>query len=231
MSRAFPILAPERAYTRSGLFAIELLDPVTLTRVTNGVAVVAEGLPTPVPSVNSSGLFVWLGADASTLVKVSIDPRQQPFDQVELLPADLNLPPQPAPVTTIELPPRLDYPFTTGMTAARGTLIESRVFPSDTPTPVVGADVRLRWLDEDGITWRNPPTTSRTNANGDFVVVLRLTPAELPLVDASGAVTVRLHARRGGIFRQSSDLKLPQGRVADPTTLNALIFAWDELQP
>jgi hypothetical protein len=91
--------------------------------------------------------------------------------------------------------------------------------------------MRQRWLDEDGTTWRDAPAAARTNAHGDFVVVLRLTPAEVPLVDATGQVTVRLSARRGGPSRESGDFKLPQGRVADPTTLNTLIVAWDELQP
>jgi hypothetical protein len=228
VSREFQVLAQERAYTRRGLLAVELLDSVTLSRVSDGVRVVAEGLSRPVPSLNSSGLFVWLGADVSTLVKVSIDPRQQPFERVELLPGDLNLPPL-LPLTTIELPPRLDYPFTAGITAARGTLIETRVLPSETPTPVAGADMRLRWLDEDGTTWRDAPMAARTTSNGDFVVVLRLTPAEVPFVDATGQVTVRLSVRRSGASRESGNFKLPQGRVADPATLNTLIVPWDEL--
>lgn len=231
MSRAFLVSPPERAFTRRGLFALELLDPVTLSRVTDGVRVAAEGLRTPTPSVNSSGLFVWLDEDVTTLVKVSIDPGTQPFDRVDLLPADLTLPPATAPVTTIELPPRLDYPFTAGTTAARGTLIDARVLPPQIPIPVADADMRLAWLDDDGVTWHVAPTRSRTNARGDVVVVLRLAPNETPLVDATGALTVRVIARRDGAERRSGDFPLPQGRVADPSTLNTLIFAWDELQP
>jgi hypothetical protein len=95
---------------------------------------------------------------------------------------------------------------------------------------VQDAKVRLQWLDEDGVTWSDAPTTSHTNPQGDFVVVLRLAANELPHVDATGAVTVRMLARRSGTNeRQSGDFKLLQGRVADPTTLNTLIFAWDEL--
>jgi len=48
----------------------------------------------------------------------------------------------------------------------------------------------------------------------------------------NGALTVRLRVRRDALNeRHSGDLKVPQGRIADPTTLNALIVAWDELQP
>lgn len=232
MTRGFAIREPERAFTRRGLFAVELIDPVTLSRVTDGVRVRAEGLRTVDPSVNSSGLFVWLDEDVTRLVKVSIDPRMLPFDRIELLPAELNLPPAIARVTTIELPPRVDYPFAAGTTAARGTLIEERVLAPQVPVPVAGAEVRLRWLEEDGVTWSEAPTLSRTNTRGDFVIVLRLSATQVPLVDATGAVSVRLWARRGGTNeRLSGDFKLPQGRVADPTTLATLIFAWDELQP
>ena len=77
---------------------------------------------------------------------------------------------------------------------------------------------------------RRPPRTRTTR--GDFVSILRLSAADVPLVDGAGALTVRLRVRRDALNeRHSGDLKVPQGRVADPTTLNALIVAWDELQP
>jgi hypothetical protein len=227
VSRAHTISEFDRAYSRRGLFALELLDPVTLARVTEGVKVVGTGLAAPVPTVNSSGLFVWLGTNASKLIKISVDPQQQPFDRIELLPGDLNLTFPPAPITTVELSPRLDYPLPAGTTAARGTLLETRL-PS---TPCAGARVWLRWLDEDGTSWFDAPTVSHTNARGDMVVVLRMAPTDAPLVDAGGAMTVRVVAQRDGVSRHSGDLKLPQGRVADPTTLSALVLAWDELQP
>ncbi len=226
MRRPFPIAGLGLAYSRRGLFGLELLDPVTLARVTAGVKVVGEGLAAPVPTVNSSGLFVWLGTDTTTLLRVSVDPQQQPFDPIELLPVDLNLTFPPAPITTVELSPRLDYPLPAGTTAARGTLLETRL----PRTPLADARVWLRWLDEDGTSWFDAPTISRTNAGGDMVVVLRVTATDAPLVDAGGAMTVRVVAQRNGVSRHSGDLKLPQGRVADPTTLSALVLAWDELQ-
>jgi len=91
---------------------------VTLERIAAGMDVVADGL-SGVPSVNSSGLFVWLEQDVSRLRKVSIDPKTLPYDTLELEPAQLNLPRAPSPVTTIELPLRTDYPFSAGITAAR----------------------------------------------------------------------------------------------------------------
>ena len=96
--------------------------------------------------------------------------------------------------------------------------------------PVRKAGVSLQWLDDDDVTWHEAPIVSHTTKNGDFVAILRLSPTDLPMLDANGALTVRLRVRRDGAERVSADLKLPQGRVADPSTLTALTFAWDELQ-
>jgi hypothetical protein len=219
----------EQAYARLASFAVELLDGVTLARVSEGAVVTAHGLRGK-PIVNASGMFVWLAEDLAPLQKISIDPGPLPFQALELDRATLKLPPLPRPMTTIELAPRVDYPFDVGITGLRGTLIESR-FDAEV-RPVDRAEMRLRWLDEDGVTWRDAPTRTRTNSNGDFAAILRLGPTEVPLLDASGAVTVRVHATRDAVNeRSSADVKLPLGRVAEPTTSNALSFAWDELLP
>lgn len=224
MSRPFEIYLPlEQAHLRNVLFAIEVLDAVTLARLSQGMKVVAEGLQGK-PIVNASGLFVWLKENITPLRKVTIDPDMLPHESAELTAAQLQLPPQ---MTTIQLPPRLDYPFAPGITGLRGTLIEERGIPPDRPVPVADAEVRLRWLDDDGITWHNAPTASHANRNGDFAAIVRLVPADVPRLDANGALTVRLHARRAGQNeRRTANFPLLQGRVAD-----ALTFAWDELQP
>ena len=226
MTRPFEVSLPiEQGYVRNALFGIELLDAVTLERVSAGVRVVAEGLQGK-PVTNTSGVFAWLREDLTNLQKVTIDPGVLPYERVELTPAQIQLP-----ITRVELPPRLDYPFAAGITGLRGVLIEERVVPQ---VPVRDAEVHLRWLDENGV-WRDAPTVSRTDTRGgDFTAVLRLSPSDVPQV-VSGAVTVRLHARRGANEGESTDLKLPQGRIADPSFFaqgpNALIFAWDELLP
>lgn len=215
MTRAFAVSGPEAGYVRNAQFGIELLDAVTLERVSQGVRIVAEGLQGK-PIVSSGGLFVWLREDFTRLRKVTIDPGVLPYQTVEREPAQLEFP-----LTRVELSPRLDYPFATGVTGIRGALIEERVVPA---VPVRDADVRLRWLDEDSV-WRDAPAASRTDSKGGFAATIRFSPADAPLLDA-GALTVRLRAVRNGDQRESGDLKLPQGRIAD-----ALIFAWDELQP
>ena len=226
MNRPFEVQF-EDAYKRDVLFALELLDAVTLSRVSLGVKkVTAVGFDHE-PYLNSSGYFVWLKKDSfANLQKITIDLGQLPFETVEIPKANVNVP-----LTTVQLLPRLDYPFVSGMTGIRGTLIERRVVPPQVATAVPGAQIRLRWLDDDNVTWRDAPTIARTNSAGDFVSILRFTPADAPELDAQRKLTVRLVARRGPIERRSPDLKLPHGRVADPLTISALTFAWDELQP
>lgn len=227
MSRPFEIKLPlEDAYSRRSLFAIELLDAVTLERVSQGVKVTADGLQNK-PIVNAGGIFVWLQEDITPLQKVTIDPGVLPYEKLERQPGDLTLPPNARPLTIIELPPRIDYAFAPGVTGLRGTLIEEKVVP---PVPVENVEVGLRWLDDDGVTWQDAPTISHTNSKGDFVSILRFAPTDKPNLD-NGSVTVRLRVRRNGNERSSADFKLLQGRVTDPSTLDPLTFAWDELQP
>jgi hypothetical protein len=225
MSHEFDVRLPlEESYRRRVLFAIELLDGVTLSRVSQGIKLTAEGLKGK-PILNVSGMSVWLEEDFSKLQKISIEPGNLPYEKRELQPGEIKLRPN---VNTIELQPRVDYSFGAGITGLRGTLIESQVDP---PTPVANAAVYLQWLDDEN-NWHNAPTTSHTDQRrGDFVSILRLAPTEVPLLD-NGEVTVRLRAsRNGGAERGSNNFKLSQGRITDPSTLNRLTFAWDELQP
>lgn len=55
MTRPFDVrLPPEQAYSREAMLAVELLDPVTLERISHGVKVTAVGL-TSTPIANFSG--------------------------------------------------------------------------------------------------------------------------------------------------------------------------------
>ena len=233
MTQAFEVQL-ETAYERKVLFALELLDAVTLARVSQGVKkVVAEGLKYDRPIWSAGGYFVWLEQDMTPLTKITFDLGVLPYEPLEIPASEIQIP-LPAvgpPLVTFQLQPRSDYPFSAGHTGIRGTLIETRVVPPQVPTPVVGADVGLRWLDDDNVTWRDSPTASQTNSDGDFVSILRFAPSDAPELDSERKLTIRLRVRRGAIERRSPDLKLPQGRVADPLNISALTFAWDELQP
>jgi hypothetical protein len=212
------------AYHRRALLAIELLDAVTLERVSQGIKVEAHGLRGK-PILNGSGLFVWLNEDFAQLQKVSVEPGLRPYQREERAASQVQ-----RPQTTIELLPRLDYPFSAGVTGLRGTLIERRVVPPPNPEPVVEARIRLRWLDEDG-QWHDGAVASRTNERGDFVSFLRLAPNEKPAVDPNnGLVTVRLRVSREGLSdRTSADFQLTPERIRNPTPSNELTFAWNEL--
>jgi hypothetical protein len=221
MSRPFDFYEPpELAYHRRVLFAIEVLDAVTLERVTQGLKVTAMGLK-GLPVVNAGGLFVWLKEDLNALQKVTIGPGALPFESLEIPAAELKIP-----LSIVELSPRSGYPFPAGITAIRGTLIEERVAPPDHPQPVQDAGVRLMWLDDDGTTWHDSPVRSHTNVQGDFATILRFAPDEVPRVSANGALTVRLRAKRTGQGElRTAAFALPRGRIADNT------YAWNELQP
>jgi len=218
----------EIAYTRKAAFAIELLDPMTMDRVSDGVTVTATGLRRTKATANMLGLFVWVNEDTSALTKVSIDTGSLPYESIDLTPNDLQLPLTAHPLTTIQLTPALSYSFARGVTGARGTLLDDR----PTHTPLVNAEIHLRWLGADGTTWHDAPIHSHTTKSGDFVSVLRFAPTDEPHIDNNGAITVRLRVVREGFAeRGSADMQLLQGRITDPTTMPALTFAWDELQP
>jgi hypothetical protein len=234
MSRPFPIYPPETGYRRNVLFAVEVLDGVTLQRLRDGVTVTASGL-THHPQTNSSGFFVWLKEGPSAPQSISVDPGVLPFEEKQLPAAQVQIP-----LTSIELSPTCNYPFAAGMTGLCGSLIEQRVTAPDVAQPVNDASVWLLWLADDGVTWNRAPTVSHTNAHGDFAVMLRFTPTDVPNLDTNGHLTVRLRASRAstGTELGTGNFSLQQGRVADALTYllaggapPALVFAWNEMQP
>lgn len=218
MARPFDVRLPlEQAYLREAMLALELLDPVTLERVSQGVQVTAAGLAGR-PIVNFGGLFVWLKQPTASFQKLIIDPGTRPFERLEIAAAQLQWP-----LHTVELKPLANYPFTPGITALRGSLYEKKVALGQTPDPVPGATIRLEWLHEDNVTWIPSPATAVTGANGDFTAILRLAPGNVPALDAQGKLSIRLFAKRAAGGEKHHAFQLPQGRVADET------YAWDEL--
>lgn len=229
MSAAFALYPPETAYTRRVLFAVEVLDGVTLGRLSQGLTVKAPGL-TGQPIVNSAGLFVWLQEGNRAPQGLEIDPGDLPYMAARLPAAAVQVPAPPPPnlrppLIRVELAPRRDYPFAAGVTGVCGTLVRLR---NENPAvPIAGATAWLRWIDDNanGTTWVNAPTRSTTDANGDFAAVLRLSPAQLPRLDANGRVRLRLTADRPQLGTLASpELALDQGRVASAQST----FAWDE---
>jgi hypothetical protein len=214
----------ETSRHRNVLFAVELLDAVTLERVNQGITVDAQGLRRK-PVCNSRGLFVWIKQtpqeDTTALRSLAIDTGELPYQSATLDSSQVQAPPQP---TTILLAPRVNYPFQAGVTGLRGTLIESNF---GARRPVLDGIVRLQWIDHSN-NWIDSPPVSKTETDkGDFVAILRFLPNAKPDLNADGTIQVRLQADRPtAIPRYSTPFKLTPGRLSAPVS-----FAWDELNP
>lgn len=233
MTRRFAVSLPlEIAYKREAMLAVELLDAVTLERVTRGVEVIAKGIAGK-PVVNHGGLFVWVKQDATKFAGLSIDPFAAPFDPVELTAAQVS-----RPIHSVQLHPLPSYPFAPGITAIRGRLVESDSMPPQVPRVAIpGATIRFEWLDDDGITWHPWQAPRVTTKTGDFTAIVRLARGRLhpgsppappkpdePRLDAAGNLSIRVFAKGANGAQKQKIYPLPQGRVTDKT------FAWDDLQ-
>lgn len=210
------LIAPaERAYQRKVLFAAEVVDGVTLERISRGVTVSASAIAAP-PVVNASGMFVWLD-DGVPLApqQVSVDPGLLPY-----LGASVATPLPPQRLVQIQLAPGRGYAFQAGVTALRFSLIVSDIGP---PVPAADIEVFLRWYDAGTVPpWTDAPVRSRTDVHGDASVALRFRRTDEPAKDAAGALRVRLCAQRGGNVTMSDEFVLAEGRVTDQPTAFAL---------
>jgi hypothetical protein len=219
MARALDVQLPlERAYTRYTMLAVELLDAVSLERVTEGVEVVAKGLPGK-PIRNVGGMHVWLKQDVTRFEKLVVTPRARPYRGAEVAAANVQFP-----LHVIELMPLSSYPFAAGTNAIRGRLIETAPPPNTPPTAVTNAVIRLEWLHDDGVTWRQTPQRSLTDEKGEFAAFLRLASTDVPLIDGAGNLSIRLFASRAGTELHVQRAH-PQGRVADA------VLRWDQMVP
>jgi hypothetical protein len=213
----------ETSRQRNVLFAVELLDAVTLERVNQGITVKAQGLRRK-PVSNSGRLFVWIKQtpqeDTTALRSLAIDTGELPYQSATFDSSQVQAPQ----LTTIILAPRVNYPFQAGVTGLRGTLIESNF---GARRPVLDGSVRLQWIDPFS-NWIDSPPVSRTETDkGDFVAILRFLPNAKPDLNADGTIQVRLQADRPtAIARYSAPFNLTPGRLSAPAP-----FAWDELNP
>lgn len=222
MARIFEVYEPlERAWTRKATLAVEVLDAVTLQRMSNGITVRAKGLRAT-PIVNHGGLFVWRGDNLTGFAGVVVDPGVLPFASADLAQADVTLP-----LHTVSLQPLASYAFAPGTTAIRGSLIETVPPLGVAPTPIRNAAIRLEWLDDDGTTWHQPPQRFITDDRGEFAAFIPFVPADLPQLDAGGTLSLKLIANRAPPGQPANEKSIqfahPQGRVTNA------IHAWDQL--
>lgn len=213
MPRVFNIhRPPETAYVRNVLIGVEVIDAISLARVTDGLTVEAKGLVGK-PIVNFGGCFVWLKEGDRRPEKIVVDPGHLPYQKAEV--AILLPPPYREPIA-VELQPGRHYPFAPGTTGLRSTLYES---PDDREPykAVPDTDVWLRWLGPDD-NWTDSPVSTRTDSNGDFVAILRLpplAPADFPHPPSSAPISVRLCANFAEGTRMSDAREVALGRVTD----------------
>jgi hypothetical protein len=246
---------------RRVLFAVELVDPVTLEVRYEDLAVEADGLTQP-PSINRSGRFVWLreGNRWPGAITVKPDRRLGFAPHVAAAPPrppDLDAATPTQRLVRITLRPTGAYAFEAGVTAVRGRLREDG---GATAPPVEGALVQLAWQDADTGAWFPPPppppappgpggfTPSprepETDVNGQFAAFLRLPRAgnaEPDLED--GLLKVRLQLTRGRFMRVTrvtppdfefvpSTNPAARGRVREGQLLaRDLKLGWSELSP
>ena len=209
----------EQAYQRKVLFAAEVIDGVTLARISTGIAVRAASITTP-PVINASGMFVWLD-DGVPLApqQVMVDPGLLPF---QIASVAAPLPPQR--LVQIVLAPARGYVFGPGATALRFSLVDSA---GGTPLPAAGTEVFLRWFNPGALVpWPDAPLRSRTDGSGGASVALRFSRNDEPGQDAAGHLRVRLCAVRAGTVVMSPELALPEGSVTElpiPFDLNLFL--------
>jgi hypothetical protein len=217
---------------RQSRLAVEVLDAVTLERVSQGLSVTAEGIDGQ-PIVSASGWFVWLlprtGMPVPT--RVMVDPGRLPYRPVESAVPPVN--PNEVAVVSLTLAPSRNYSFSAGVAGVRATLVNDRL--ANPVQPLVGVDVWLEWIDDNqpGTVWVAAPTVVKTDDAGDFAAIVRLAPDQLPRLDANGQLRVRLAAIHGPT-QYSPELSIPPGRIVDPVDPAAPtgpFFQWTQFTP
>lgn len=223
---------------RHVLLAVELLDPVSLSRVYRGVDVKATGLDAK-PIVSRSGRFVWLREDQAWPARITVDPKKLPFAAPNPVqpprPADFARPTDGEQRVSIVLHPTTAYAFEPGVTAVRGWLRESL---DDGAPAVSGAVVELAWQDLKTGDWVAAAWPATTDVRGQFAVFLRLAPVPPARPDLDGVfLAVQLRVTRAGTTRSTKDdfdfLKVPadpKGRLREGLPLaRAVALGWREL--
>jgi len=225
MNQPFVLEAlPETAWRRYVRLVVEAVDSVDGQLIRDGIEVRVAGLAAK-PILSFSGRFVWLTEQGSLPTEVTIDPKALPY-----LPATVAAPPPPGPpparqydVVRIELAPSPAYRFDAGTTGLRSTLVRAAAeWPA---VPLVLDAVWLEWQDDNQPppAWTDAPIRSRTDAAGDFAVIVRLGPQQVARTDSQGRMHVRIAATHAGVTKFSPEQPIRPGRVTDVQS-----FAWDQ---
>jgi hypothetical protein len=125
------------------------------------------------------------------------------------------------------LAPTPAYPFDAGASGVRGTLVrQANEWP---PAPFPQDTVWLQWMDDNAPPpgWTDSTIPSRTDAKGDFAVIVRLATNQIARTDAMERMRVRVAATHAGSTRFSPELQIRPGYVADVQQS----FAWNLFTP
>jgi hypothetical protein len=242
---------PPDRIERSVLFAVEVVDPVRLSLVSQQIAIRAEGLSRS-PILNLAGRFVWLEEGQNWPTTIAVIPDGLPFatqrTPTPARPIDLASATAEQRFLRVMLRPTAAYPFSTGVTAIRGQLREG---PAPNAAPVPGVRVQLAWRDEHDVWSPAPPSVSdsddrsplepETDLHGDFAVFLRMEPKPQVQPDLKhGMLRVRLQFTRGRsplITRRTPDNftflpSAPMGCIPEGQLVERdLRFVWSDLVP
>lgn len=216
--------ALEQAWRRRVRFVVEVSDAVTGELISDGIRVRVRGL-SGAPIVNASNRFIWLAEPGAVPTEVEVTPGRLPF-----LPKSVPAPPPPAPppalqynLVPVALAPTRAYPFDTGASGIRSTLV--RLATEWPPVALPQKDVWLQWMDDNVPLpgWTDSTIVSRTDASGDFAAIVRLAINQIARVDLQQRMRVRVAATHAGSTRFSPEQQIRPGYVAD--VLQGL--AWD----
>ena len=222
---------PETAWQRKIRLVVEVLDAVTNAPIREGLDVRVTGL-VGAPVMGLGGAYVWRHEEGATPTEVAIAPGRLPYLATTAAVPLPTLPPHPGreqySLLRIELAPTPAYPFDSGTTGIRGTLIRHRdddpAIPLQLSVPAESA--RLQWLDDSQspAQWSDAAVATSTDANGDFAAIVRLGPSQLAGTDSQGRMRVRVAVTHAGATRYSPELAIRFAYVANVPQS----FAWNE---
>jgi hypothetical protein len=206
--------------TREVAVAVELLDPVTQQRVSQGLKVTLGGRADS-PYISPTRRFVWLGnAAAPWPATISVDPGKLPFAPIANQPlaaAPANWPhvdPEARRIR-VTLTPTALYPYEEGVTAITGYLYR-KIPPNGTKQGISGAEVWFQWAA--GASWfPGTPPRVKTDARGEFGLFARIPQVTGQDLDVlRGLLKVRVFVKNGALTKSTS----ASFRFIDPPLLS-----------
>lgn len=217
------------ALERKVLLALEIVDPVSRSRVSDRIKVSADGLARR-PILNLSRCFVWLEEGDAWPIAIRVDVDGLPYATPPVLEPERPAAGEPPKLARIVLSPTERYPFPSGVLAISGVLQTS---PEPGSPPISDATLRLQWRYDNSESWNDGVRTS-PESDGRFCVFARSTGnTHRP----DGLVIVRILISRKGHPDRSTGNDYPflkgsqTGCIRDgQANPQPVMLAWNDLQ-